>query len=230
MGPKPETFRRNVCVIAALAVCARLLITAASWRHLQELDQDSARLARGQEVLAALSSVRSDLAAAQAAEAAYLLTGDKDDLDDFGAAQSSARRQLAHAWTLAADDAAVAARLSDVARLVDQRFELSGIAAGARRHGLDLARARVVLKLGKDGTEKAVAAVDQARLAETTALETRADAHQKDLERTLRGIAWVAFVSIAAVVLVALWLLPTFDDQLAQRAALRPERSSTRAG
>lgn len=229
MGPKPETFRRNICLLAGLAIVARLVIGAVSWRELQRLDDDAGRMARGQETLAALASVRSDLASAEAAEAAYLLTGDDAELSRFKQDERDARRHLAHAWTLAADETAVGARLSDAARLIDQRFQLSGIAQGARRHGLDLARARVVLKVGRDATAKAVAAADQASLAETTLLQARAEAHRKALSRALSGIARVALFSIIILILFALWILPVFDERLADRRALRPAPSPSRA-
>jgi CHASE3 domain sensor protein len=227
--PRPDRFRRNVLLIAALAITVRLLIAAASWRATHRLAESGRDLARAQESLAALESVRSGLDRAQAAELTFLLTGRDADLAEFDENERATRRQLAHAWALAAaDDAVLQPRFSALAKLVDRRFELRDMAAAARQGHLNRAKARVVAQLGADAAAQALAAVEETRAAELSRLAQRAADQRRVVTRSLAGIALTAVLSIAAVVAVALWLLPAFDERVAERDSLRPDRALTR--
>lgn len=228
MSPRPERFRRNVCLIAALAVTVRLLIAAAAWRATNRLAESGRDLARAQESLTALESVRSGLDRAQAAELTFLLTGRDSDLAEFDENERATRRQLAHAWALAAaDDAVLQPRFTALAKLVDRRFELRDMAAAARQGNLSRAKASLVARLGADAAAKAVAAVDEARAAELSQLADRAADQRRTATRSLIGIGLTALLSIAAIAAVALWLLPAFDERVAERDSLRPDPQLT---
>ena len=225
MSPRPERFRRSVLLIATLAIAARLLIAAASWRATSRLAESGRDLARAQEALAALESVRSGLDKAQAAELTYLLTGSDADLAAYDENERSTRRQLAHAWALAAaNDSVLQPRFSALAKLVDRRFELRDMAAAARQSMYPRKKALVVARMVADATDRAAAAVDETRAQELSQLAERAAAQRRAAARSLTGIGVTAVLSIAAVLAVALWLLPAFDERVAVRDSLRPDR------
>src|SRR3954468_4446312 len=98
--PRPATFRRNLRLLAALAIAVRIGIAFSSWRATTRLAEAGAQISRSQEALAALESVRASLDKARSAELTFMLTGSGEDLADYDEAERSTRRQLAHAWTL----------------------------------------------------------------------------------------------------------------------------------
>lgn len=223
----PRRFRRNVWLIACLAVTIRVGIAAHSWRAVERLEAGEREVSDAQQCLASLEAVGSAVQAAEAAELAYLITGSTVEAGAFAERERAARRELAHAWALEADETDLKPLFQAVARQLDRRFELGGAAAAARRRGYDAERAKIVLKVGGDATRQALAALEELRTAQSALRDRRAAQRRADVSRTLTWIGVTAGVSILFVVLVTMIVLAAFADRVAERDALRPGQKKT---
>lgn len=212
MFSEPSTFRRNLLILASIAILARVAIGVVSWRTVSGLADASRQVARTQGVLGALESVRSGLQKAEVDQHTYLLTNQAADLESFKEDLRETRQGVDGVWNLTSDNPDQQARVVALIRLVERRFELAEATDKVRQtSGLEAARKLVLSGKGSDELSEVLAAIDDLRAEENRLLSTRARSERESLSRALSGIAAASFGSIFLIVAAAFWILRAFD-------------------
>ena len=139
----------------AFALACVLLITVVSFLSVQRLAADARWVTHTERVLDDLQTLRAALTHAEAAERAYLLTGNAAALGNYGAAARRTQRAYGDLRRLTADNAREQRRLEQLAPLLARRTaELSGRIDLRRTQGSASAQ-RAQIPAGGHGRTKA---------------------------------------------------------------------------
>lgn len=199
-------------VVAALVVQAAL--SAASYFNTFALAGSDERITHTLDVLEQFEEIDGRLAAAEAGQRGYLITGDERFLEPYNLADTTVYETLANLRQLTADNPNQQRRLDQLESLIIARLDYARQTIEARRAwGFEAAQAMVLTGQGKSLMDEIHRIVAEAKAEETTLLDeqtARAAAGARS------AIAVIAAANVLALSTIAL-ALTAISRELARR-------------
>jgi len=191
----------------AVALCVLLLVGVTVHRNTTALIDDSRWVSHTHLVLEKLGAITSGLREEEAGIRGFALTGQEEHLQNYRDVRGRINEALSSLVTLTADNTAQQARLPELRRALDAKFEsMAEIETARRQKGLEAASAILATGASKRFMDQVHAAADAMAQDEQRLLRARDEKTHDTAQASLSTIVWgtvfaLLFVLVAGVLI-----------------------------
>ena len=206
----------------ALALACIAVIAAASYLSLRRLTEDTARVARTDQVLAGLELLLSTATDGETAERGYVITGDESYLGPYQHATQTIGGVYRQLRELTADGASEQRPLDEIGPLIENRMaDLSAIIDLRRTRGFEPAQREIITGRGKAFHDAIRRLIDELKATARERLAERERRTERATEITQAAIIAGGGLALAFVGLSLIALRRDFAGRRRAEQALR---------